>query len=185
MGNILNIIVVGYGFAGQVHAKTYRSLTHSCHLAGIVECSNEHRSVAKRTLSGASVYETLDQALADIGSDVVVDFCVPAPQNIKLAKTAVSFGVNRIMLEKPLGWSYPMAISLEEILHERDAIYLDTYLSSLGLSHLKEWIARERSEIDRVHIKFHKNRITDSFKGRGFDSDTPPDAWHIEGRSLP
>lgn len=181
METLLKIVIVGYGFAGQIHAKTYRKLAASCYLAGIVECRQDRHPVIKKQHPGINIYETLELALANIGSDVIVDLCVPAPQHIELAKIAVTSGVTRIMLEKPLGWSYRMAVSLSEVLRGTDSIYLDTYLSSRGLSQLKSWVLREKSGIDKVCINFSKNRIEDSFNGRGFDNTTPPDAWHIEG----
>lgn len=182
MEDLLDVIVIGYGLAGRIHAKTHQSLTGSCRLACVVECSPELHPVIQQQLAGVEIYDSLEQALARKNIDnVVVDLCVPAPQNIALATTAVNFGVKRIMLEKPLGWSLPMAMTLAELLNDKEAVYLDTYQFSLGVEQLKCWIVREQSGIDRINIKFNKNRTAESFNGRGFDKDTPPDAWHIEG----
>jgi len=181
VGNLLNVIVVGYGMAGRIHAKTHRNLVGSCRLEGIVECCSEYYPDIEKQLPGVGIFESLEQALTQIKGEVVVDLCVPAPQNIELVRSAVAFGVQRIMLEKPIGWSLPMAITLAEILHDSEALYLDTYRFSLGVEQLRNWVIREQSEIERVQIKFNKNRIKESFSGRGFDKDVPPDAWHIEG----
>lgn len=181
MEKLLDVVVVGYGVAGHVHANTYRNLTGTCRLAGIVELCRERHPAIEKQFSDVSIFESLEQALTGIDGDVVVDLCVPAPQNIALVEQAIAFGVRKIMLEKPLGWSLPMAITLADILRDSEAIYLDTYQFSLGVKQLQSWIVREKSEIDRVHIKFNKNRITDSFNCRGFDDNTAPDAWHIEG----
>jgi predicted dehydrogenase len=177
----LNVIVVGYGLAGQVHAKTYRHLANSCRLAGIVDCRLDTHTIIKKQFPEVGIFQSLEQALTAVRGNIVVDLCVPAPQNIALAKTTVAFGVQNIMLEKPLGWSLSMAVSLADILRGKSAIYLDTYRSSLGIEQLLNWISREQSEIDSIHIKFNKNRIPDSFSSRGFDDNSPPDAWHIEG----
>lgn len=181
MDDLLDVIIVGYGFAGRIHAKTHRNLTGSCRLAGIVECCRDLHPDIEQQFSGVEIFESLEQALLKIKGNVVVDLCVPAPQNIALVKSIVAFGVQRVMLEKPLGWSLPMAMTLAEILSDKEAVYLDTYQFSLGVEQLKNWVAREQSDIDRVHIRFNKNRIAESFNGRGFEKDMPPDAWHTEG----
>jgi len=178
---LLNIIVVGYGLAGRVHAKTHRNLTGSCRLAGIVERSMQYHSVIEKQNPGVEVYESLEQALDEIKGNIVLDLCVPAPQNIDLIKTAVAYGVQQMMLEKPLAWSLPLSMTVADLLRGCDAVYLDTYQFSFGVEQLLAWIIREQAEIDNIHIRFTKNRVKESFKGRGFENDTPPDAWHIEG----
>lgn len=181
MDDLLDVIVVGYGLAGRIHAKTHQTHVGSCRLAGIVEHCTEFHSIIAKQFPGVEVFQSLEQALSCIKGNVVLDLCVPAPQNIALVKKAVDFGVKRVMLEKPLGWTLPMAMTLADILQETEAVYLDTYQFSLGVEQLKNWVIREQSEIDSVHIKFNKNRISESFSGRGFDENIPPDAWHIEG----
>jgi hypothetical protein len=181
MDDLLDVVVVGYGLAGRIHAKTHRNLVGSCRLAGVVESCRELHPVIEKQLAGVEVFETLEEALVKIKGNVVVDLCVPAPQNIELVKSAIAFGVNRLMLEKPLSWSLPMAMTLADILSEHEAVYLDTYQFSLGVEQLKNWLIREQGEIDRVNIKFNKNRTAESFNRRGFDNDMAPDAWHIEG----
>lgn len=181
MENLLNVVVVGYGMAGRIHAKTHRNLIGSCRLAGIVERRRDYHSIIEKQFTGVDVYESLEQALSNIKDNVVVDLCVPAPQNIALAESAVAYGVQRIMLEKPIGWSLPMAMKLADILRDQEALYLDTYQFSLGVEQLKNLITHEHSEIDRVNITFNKNRVMESLNGRGFDENIPPNAWHIEG----
>jgi predicted dehydrogenase len=181
MDDLLDVIVVGYGLAGRIHAKTHRNLVGSCRLAGIVECSLELHPVIAQQFAGVQIFETLEQALTSIKGNVVLDLCVPAPQNIELVKAAVAFGVKRVMLEKPLAWSLPMAMTLAEILCDQEAVYLDTYQFSFGVEQLKNWVVREQCGIERIQIKFNKNRTAESCNGRGFDNDTAPDAWHIEG----
>lgn len=178
---LLDVVVVGYGLAGRVHACTYQRRADACRLAGIVELCAQRRAAANRDMSGVAVFSSLKQALTVVGGDVLLDLCAPAPQYIPLIKTAIDMGVRRFMLEKPLGWSFATASSLAEMLHDREAVYQDTYLHSSGIEVLLDWVARERSAIEVVNIKFHKNRMPESYDKRGFDNETPPDAWHIEG----
>lgn len=180
-GGLLNIVVVGYGMAGRVHAKTHSSLVGSCRMAGIVEHDQRLHPLIAQQRPGVAIFATLEQALDAVSGALVLDFCVPAPQNHALAATAVGRGVNRFMLEKPLGWSLASAIDMAEILKGRTAVYLDTYLFSYGVKTLQEWVLREQSPIEKIHIRFDKNRTSESDLGRGFAMETAPDAWHIEG----
>jgi len=181
MESLLDIIVVGYGLAGRVHAKTHHNLTGSCRLAGIVERNPELHTLIQKQFPFVETYESLEQALDNVKGNVVVDLCVPAPQNLGLIETALARGVERLMLEKPLAWSLPLAMTVADMLQLKQAVYLDTYHFSFGVEQLLGWITREKSEIDRIYIKFTKNRIKESLKGRGFEGMAPSDAWHIEG----
>ena len=180
MSNLVHVILVGFGHAGRIHAKTYRQHTW-CRLVAIVETSSDRRRQAAEEFAGVKVFTSLKLALVETGNDVVVDLCVPAPQNIELCQTAIGHDVSRLILEKPLGWNVSAAIELGEILRNRSAVYQDTYRFSKGVELLHRHIAKERSSVRHLGIRFLKNRKEDSGFKRGFHHQAHPGAWHIEG----
>jgi len=177
----LEVILVGYGRAGSIHAKAHTGLSKSCRLVGIVDNYQERHDVVEKEHADTGIFETIEQAISCVGNDVVVDLCVPASQYFALVESSIHLGVNRFILEKPLGWSFSMSTALNELLLGVDAIYLDTYQFSTGVKMLFDWASQQSGCIQKMHIKFNKNRLSDSSVGRGFDQDVYPDAWHIEG----
>ena len=180
MNELVNVVLVGFGRAGRIHAETCQRLS-CCRLIAIVETSPDRRRLAAEAFSGVKVFESLKLALIETGNDVVVDLCVPAPQNIELCQTAIEHDVCRLMLEKPLGWQLSAAIELGEILRGRSAVYQDTYQFSKGVELLRKYVEGERSSVKDLRIRFLKNRKEDSGFARGFYLQSHPDAWHIEG----
>ena len=180
MSDLVDVVLVGFGHAGRIHAETCRRLS-CCRLIAIVEASPERRRLASDAFADVKVFESLQLALMEMGNDVVVDLCVPAPQNIELCQTAIEHDVSRLMLEKPLGWQLSAAIELGEILLGRSAVYQDTYQFSKGVELLRKYVDGERSSIEHLHIRFLKDRKEDSGFSRGFHLQSHPDAWHIEG----
>lgn len=180
MAGYLQVVLVGMGQAGHIHAKTYKTLP-DCRLIALVDTSLHRRTLAEKGFAGIKIFESLEHALGETGGDVVVDLCVPAPQNIALCQTAIRHGVQRLMLEKPIGWQLSEAVELGEILYGRSALYLDTYRFSNGIEMLQQEVKREGSPVKHIHIRFLKDRKKDSAIARGFHDQTHPDAWHIEG----
>jgi predicted dehydrogenase len=176
----LHVVLVGFGRAGRIHARAMQALP-ACRLIAIVETSDELRALAAQAHPHVMTAESLEIALQRTGGDVVVDLCVPAPENKALCRTAIGHGVDRFMLEKPIGWTLSAAREVEETLRGRSAVYQDTYRFSQGVEMLYQAIASERSAIRRIDIRFAKNRKQDSLSARGFHVQAHPDAWHIEG----
>jgi predicted dehydrogenase/SAM-dependent methyltransferase len=170
-----NVVIVGFGYAGKIHQKAYESTADTCRLAAIVEPDLVRRQEIETSLPGVQAFKKLGDALEELGGDVIVDFCVPAIANLVLVETALEFGVNKFLIEKPLG------DALVSKLGQSEAVYLDTYQASSGIQRLLSTIEEQNSNLQQLAILFHKNRVPDSSDHRGFVHGAVPSAWMIEG----
>lgn len=175
------VVLVGFGRAGRIHGKAYAAVQDVSRIAAVVEPNPEARAEIEASLPGAKIFGDLDTALASLGSEVTIDFCVPAKINLALVDTALAHGVRKFLIEKPLGWDSASTRALVDRLEHCDVVYMDTYAASRGLRALLEKIAEQESPAQRVDVVFHKNRIADSAMNRGFVHDAVPNAWMIEG----
>ena len=176
-----NVVIVGYGHAGKIHRKAYESTVATCRLAAIVEPDLVRRQEIETSLSGVKAFKRLGDALEELGGDIIVDFCVPAMANLVLVETALEFGVNKFLIEKPLGWDVHSTDALVSKLGQSEAVYLDTYQASSGVQRLLGAIEEQNSIPKQLTILFHKNRVRDSSDHRGFVHGAVPSAWMIEG----
>ncbi len=178
----LEIYVIGYGQAGQIHARTYQKLIHhNCRLVGIIETSPVQKEQIKKELPDINIYDSLEQIPEKSRKNAVLDFCVQSPFYLEIVQKAKILGINRMMLEKPLAWSLPAATALHKVLSVDYTHYLDTYQFSTGIKKLLKLLQYEQNPLETICIYFNKNRIGDSLKKRGFDGEIPPNAWYVEG----
>jgi predicted dehydrogenase/SAM-dependent methyltransferase len=176
-----NVVIVGFGHAGRIHRKAYDGLGNLCLVAAVVDPDLEKHAEIIASLPGVKIYRELAEALRHVCDDVIVDFCVPAKVHLELVETALSLGVTRFLIEKPLAWDLHSSEKLVTTLQGFDVVYLDTYAASSGMQHLLEKIAGQNSATEHIDLVFHKNRISDSRLNRGFSQDAIPNAWMIEG----
>jgi predicted dehydrogenase/SAM-dependent methyltransferase len=175
------VVLVGYGHAGRIHAKAYGDLQDICRLVAVVESDPGRFRQIEQALPGTRACRDLAEALKGLRPGFIVDFCVPAKANLKLAKTAIRHGARKLVIEKPLGWDVASTERLVADLSAYEVVYLDTYAASAGVSELLRHIRDRDSAVRQVQVRFHKNRKEDSRAGRGFDRDAVPSAWMIEG----
>jgi len=177
----LQVVIVGFGHAGKIHHRALQSLADICTVCAVVEPNPAVTTELLESAAGMKVFRDLEEALQVLGGDVIIDFCVPAKVNLSLVETALTFGVRRFLIEKPLGWDVASTVALVSRLEQCDVVYLDTYASSTGLQQLLNVIAEQDSNPVRVDVRFHKNRLLDSISDRGFVHGAVPNAWMIEG----
>jgi predicted dehydrogenase/SAM-dependent methyltransferase len=175
------VVIVGFGHAGQIHRRAYAGLSDFCSVSAVVEPDPRRREEIEAALPGVNIYPDLGSALSELGGDVIIDFCVPAKINLELVETALEFGADKFLLEKPLGWDVASTKALVSRLHDCEVVYLDTYLASSGVQELLKRIGEQGSAPKRIDVLFHKNRISDSLSNRGFVHGAVPSAWMIEG----
>ena len=175
------VVIVGYGHAGRIHKKAYDSLGTLCAVAAVVDPDIHKHVEISASLPGVEIFHELSAALGQVGSDVIVDFCVPAMAHLGLVETALRLGVTRFLIEKPLAWDVASSEQLVAVLQGFDVVYLDTYAASTGVQRLLDKILEQDSAVEHVNLVFLKNRISDSRLNRGFAEDAIPSAWMIEG----
>ena len=176
-----NVVIVGFGHAGSIHQKAYAGLGSLCTVSAVVEPNSNRYGEIQASLPGAKIYQELSDALQELDSNVIIDFCVPAKINLELVETALSYGIRKFLIEKPLGWDVASSEKMAAMLSCCEVVYLDTYVASIGVQQLLKKIEEQNSAPKRVDVIFHKNRVQDSLSKRGFVHDAIPNVWMIEG----
>ncbi|HLF43374.1 MAG TPA: Gfo/Idh/MocA family oxidoreductase [Acidimicrobiia bacterium] len=119
----LQVLVVGAGRAGMVHARNLASGIPGARLAGVADPSGEARASAQGEL-GCVTLDNPEEAVADDRFDAVV-IASPTPTHAPLAITALDAG-KHVLSEKPL------ASNLDEAERIRDAAKRSSTVFMMG-----------------------------------------------------
>jgi len=90
--------IIGCGVMGKMHANCYRALPEMAQVVGVVDVRREE-AAAVAQLTGARVYDTAEDLLADRSIDAV-DICVPTFLHTKYVVQAAR-AKKQILCEKP------------------------------------------------------------------------------------
>ena len=94
-----NILLVGLGFMGTMHAQIYAQLKKA-RLVGVVELDTAKATASLQTLGlRAPVFASLEEALSAVDA-TVVDICLPTDLHARFALDAIRAG-KHVFCEKP------------------------------------------------------------------------------------
>jgi predicted dehydrogenase len=151
----VNVAVVGLGFMGVTHIKTYQPLK----LARIVAVCDSVRVPVNGVLAGVKgnvsgsgdldlgrhvkVYRALDEVLADAEVDLV-DLCVPTPLHVEQAVAALKAG-KHVLCEKPLALSSGRARKIVQAAQAASSFFMPAMCMRFwpGWSCLKQVVVEE------------------------------------------
>src|ERR1019366_9101150 len=115
----MKIAVLGVGFMGSTHLKALRNVPGAT-LAAVVSADDRKRSGdlsdiqgnlggpgEKMDFSGAALYRTVEEALADPNVEAV-DICLPTDKHAPVAIAALRAG-KHVLVEKPMALDGEMA----------------------------------------------------------------------------
>lgn len=114
VGGPFRVVVVGAGIQGGVLARGAHAL-NGAELVSVVDLERERAEQLLERLGAPSARADTDSAtaFAETGPDLVV-VATTAPSHVALGNLAIDAGVPRIMLEKPIGTSFPASAALVE-----------------------------------------------------------------------
>ena len=101
MSQPIRFALAGYGSWGKYHAQAIQS-THDCELTAVCAASEASREAARKE-TGARVFSSLEELLANVDTDVV-DIVAPNHLHEEMACTAFRHG-RHVLLEKPMATS--------------------------------------------------------------------------------
>lgn len=102
-----NIILVGLGFMGTMHAQIYAQLKKARLVAIVDQDPNKTRTTLTNLGLDAPIFPTLKEAL-DACECTVVDICLPTDLHVEFALQAVRAG-KHVFCEKPFALTVPEA----------------------------------------------------------------------------
>ena len=116
----LRAAIVGGGKMARHHARAIRSLGGRAVVAAVVDPVTEAREAMLELCPEAAPYESLDDALAGPGIDVV-HVCSPPPTHARLALTSLQAGCSTYV-EKPLAETREEARQLTRTAADRNLV---------------------------------------------------------------
>lgn len=157
-----DVIIVGTGKAGFLHYFSYKKFKSIGKLFFVdisEKMKNENIDVQK-------VYPTINDAIIDNNldiSNIIVDICTPKSVFLDIINQCKELGIKDIIVEKPF-------IVKEEFFKENEElniVMVHNYVYSKITIGIKEIIEKENLTPKMVYTNFSKNRLSESFKGRG------------------
>ena len=129
---MLQVILVGYGFAGEIHARVYKSKP-DCNLLAIVEKDQSKFDAIRKDHPETKIFSEIKNALSVLPQEVMVDLCVPPPEYFSICELCREKNITNFAIEKPLGWSQEQVNKLDLLLRDQSVFYLDSYQFSNGV----------------------------------------------------
>ncbi len=157
-----DVIIVGTGKAGFLHYFSYKKFKNIGKLFFVdisEKMKNENIDVQK-------VYPTINDAIINNNldiSNIIVDICTPKSVFLDIINQCKELGIKDIIVEKPF-------IVKEEFFKENEElniVMVHNYVYSKITIGIKEIIEKENLTPKMVYTNFSKNRLSESFKGRG------------------
>lgn len=159
-----DIIIVGTGKASFLHSYSYEKFVEigNVYFVDIVD------KVKDNNVKTKTIYRTIQEVIVcnNLNTEnVIVDICTPKSVFMEIIKKCKQLGIKNIIVEKPF--------IVEETFFERNAdlniSMVHNYNYSKIILKLKEILKLENLEIKAIYTNFSKNRIEESFKGRGMN----------------
>lgn len=141
-GGPFRVAVVGAGVQGGVLARGVHAL-HGAELVAVVDLDQDRAQQLVERLGGSSARVLSDAAtaFAETAPDLVV-IATTAPSHIALGNLALDSAAPRIMLEKPIGTSYPDSAALVERARVAGA--------SLSVNYVRRYLPDHRAVLTAV-----------------------------------
>jgi predicted dehydrogenase len=149
----IGIALAGFGYWGANLARNVVAAPNT-HLVGIVEADDSQRDHASAKHSGSTMWQSLEEALADERVDAVI-LATPASTHAALARQTLNAG-KHILVEKPLAESINEAVELVESAASSGLTLMvgHTFLYSAAVAHLRDWIQKgELGEVQYIHSR--------------------------------
>jgi len=184
----MNIILLGCGYAGNLHLKCYQKLQDIMELNIVGAVDIDQKKLKKFQTAYNKSFNNKKEPLyannlneiskhLDI-SDCVIDICTPNDTHYLCAKEACNLGAKKIIIEKPLSSSISDMKKIEKL----DAIIAvaENYIYSKTTKHIKELLDNNGFKPLFIRTEFSKDRRTDSLNKRGCINGKHPHVFTVE-----
>ncbi|MGH8958460.1 MAG: Gfo/Idh/MocA family oxidoreductase [Acidimicrobiia bacterium] len=121
----LEVLVVGTGRAGMVHARNFAAGVPGARLAGIADPSSEARAAASDEL-GCPAFESAERAVVDEHFDAVV-IASPTPAHAALSVAALGAG-KHVLSEKPLASNLKEGHQIREAAERAETTFMMAFM---------------------------------------------------------
>lgn len=164
-----NIIIVGTGKAGLLHYNSYLKIKEK----GNVYFVDKNKIIKNENIKeyNGNIYSKIEDVILmnklDV-RDVIVDICTPKEAFGEIINQCKRINITNILIEKP----FVVEKDFFEKNPELNIIMVQNYLHSCITKQIKNIIQENNLKIKYIYTNFSKNRIDDSFKGRGMNSIT-------------
>lgn len=159
-----NIIIVGVGKAALLHFNSYKKLSN---VGKIYFVDIKKSSIYFKNINIYSDIRECIQINHLINENLIVDICTPKSEFFNVLDICIEENIKDVLVEKPF-------IVNEEMLDKYinlNIVMVENYLFSKLTKYIKEYLDNSKKEISLIYTNFSKNRMPDSFSGRGYRNE--------------
>ena len=157
-----DIIIVGTGKAGFLHYFSYKKFKK----IGKIFFVDINKKPKNENIDIKKIYQTISDVINENNlniTNIIVDICTPKSVFLDIINECKKLKIKDIIVEKPF-------IVNDEFLKENEdlnIIMVHNYAYSKITMEIKKIVQNENLKPKMIYTNFSKNRISDSFNGRG------------------
>ncbi|MDO5556995.1 MAG: hypothetical protein Q4G05_01950 [Clostridia bacterium] len=161
-----DIIIMGTGKAALLHYNSYKKNKVEGEIF-FVDIKNEGKKIHIKNIY-TSIKECI--TLNNLKSNnLIIDICTPKSEFFKILDICKQLGIVDVLVEKPFVIDEQIINKYENL----NIVMVENYLYSKISIFMKKYINDNKKEIDLIYTNFSKNRVMDSFNGRGCVKEVP------------
>ena len=168
-----DIIIIGTGKAAFLHSYSYNKFKN----VGEIYYVAFDGKIKDKNLKIDKTYLTINEVIENNKletNNVIVDICTPKSVFIDIIEECKKLNITNIIVEKPFIIDEEFFINNEKL----NIIMMQNYLYSKITRKVKEIIEKKHLKVNTIYTNFSKNRIEESFNGRGMYLKTTRNIEH-------
>ena len=166
-----DIIIIGTGKAAFLHNYAYskfQNIGNIYYVAFDGKVKNRNLKIDKTYLT---INETIEQNNLET-DNIIIDICTPKSVFFEIIEECKKLNLQNIIVEKPF------IIDKEFLNNNKELNIIMMYLYSKITREVREIIEKENLKVNTIYTNFSKNRIQESFNGRGMYKKTTRNIEH-------
>lgn len=157
-----DIIIIGTGKAGFLHYYSYKKFEK----IGKIYFVNINGKIKNENIKGSKVYSSIEKTIKEEKlkvNNIIVDICTPRSVFFDIIMECKKLNIRDILVEKP----FIVDKTFFEKNDDLNIAMVHNYEYSKIVMKIKEYIVKKELKPVIIYTNFSKNRIEESFNGRG------------------
>lgn len=157
-----DIIIIGTGKAGFLHYYSYKKFEK----IGKIYFVNINGKIKNENIKGSKVYSSIEKTIKEEKlkvNNIIVDICTPRSVFFDIIMECKKLNIRDILVEKP----FIVDKNFFEKNDDLNIAMVHNYEYSKIVMKIKEYIVKKELKPVIIYTNFSKNRIEESFNGRG------------------
>lgn len=159
-----DIIIVGVGKAALLHFNSYKKIKNIGNIY-FVDIKKSSKYFNKITIY-CDICECIKKNNLN-KENLIVDICTPKSEFFNILDICTEENINDVLIEKPFVIDDQVMIKYNNL----NIVMVENYLYSKLTKYIKQYLDNSKKDISLIYTNFSKNRIPDSYVGRGYRND--------------